>query len=126
MPSQPCYSCGLVIRMLQLKAWPFQSPQGKLLETQNWRGGGTLLDREMLTVQFYSSLSSETTTKITPWSLDYTSEFKQPFISGKSHPQTDWNVQDGILPNNMDSCYGDQSWPRWKHEGNYCQALPVS
>lgn len=43
----------------------------------------------MLTVPFYSSLSSETTTKTTPWSPDYISESRQPFISGGSRPQTD-------------------------------------
>lgn len=81
-------------------------------------GGGALLARGMLTGSFYSSLSSETTTKITPWSPDYTSGFKQPFISGKNHPlpQTDQSAQDGIPPVNMDSCCGDQSQLRWKRD----------
>jgi hypothetical protein len=43
-------------------------------------------------------LSSETTTKITPWSPDYTSESRQLFTSGKKHPQFDENVKDGISP----------------------------
>lgn len=43
-----------------------------------------------------SLLSLETITKITPWSLDCTSEFRQLFTSGKDLPQTDWNVKDGI------------------------------
>ncbi|GAB5579792.1 tetratricopeptide repeat protein 39A isoform X7 [Prionailurus iriomotensis] len=42
--------------------------------------------------------ASETTTKITPWSPDYTFEFRQLFTCGKKLPQIDQNTKDGIFP----------------------------
>jgi len=42
--------------------------------------------------------SLETTTKITPWSPGYTSEFRQLFTSGKKLPPIDQNTKDGVSP----------------------------
>lgn len=41
--------------------------------------------------------SLETTTKITPWSLDCTSEFRQLFNSGESLPHNDQSLEDGWI-----------------------------
>lgn len=56
-------------------------------------GGGALVYKRILTLQYYCYLSLEITTKITHWSPDYTSEFRQLFTSGKNRPQIDQNMR---------------------------------
>lgn len=62
-------------------------------------------------------LSLETTTKITPWSLDCTSEFRQLFNSGESLPHTDQSLEDGWIASPLTHiCYRLALVLKWKSD----------
>lgn len=62
-------------------------------------GGGVALGyKETFDITISLLFSLETTTKITPWSPGYTSEFRQRFTSGKRLPLIDQNMKDGVFP----------------------------